>query len=215
MLRRPAPNRSSPFALLPSPTPFFPGKDRLRAGEHAGPPGNCRGIYTVAVSLAWTANKICPAEKTVVIQEHLSLPAASVARRFITGCVPSGTPVWLHAVTNAQSPTYVWTYDGQTLSINDSCQFVFSGLDWARQPGASDPVVTDAYGCSVVASDGTSVVQNGNAPLLSLHKENLCNGLTEISYEVYGGAPPYQSAWNNPGILTNPFESLRAFTPAL
>ncbi len=163
------------------------------------------GVYTVTATLAGTSNKVCPAYKTLVVQEHTTLPIASVNGQFVTGCVPSSVPTWLHAVTNAQNPTYRWTYNGQTLSTTDSCSFVFAG--WTGQGGLVIPtlIVTDMYGCTTVAEDATTVLQNETTPLLNISKQNLCNGLTEINYDILGGTLPYQIEWNNAGILTNPF----------
>jgi len=163
------------------------------------------GIYTVTATLGGTANKLCPAESTVVVEEHIVTPTTSLLGQFTVGCVLPTNPILLHALTNAQNAAYLWTYNGAILSTTDSCPFVFAGWTGQGNPVTPTLVVTDAYGCSSEASDATTVVQNGNAPLFLLNKKNLCNGLTEINYELIGGTLPYQLAWSNPDILTNPF----------
>ena len=68
-------------------------------------------------------------------------------------------------------------------------------------PGDYTVTVTDARGCS--RSFTRSI--HSDVPIVSLHQQNLCNGLTQISYTVVGGSLPYQLQWDNPEIQTNPF----------
>ena len=156
------------------------------------------GLYNVSVTLS-TNNKVCIAEKSITITEHLQSPSATMFGVIPFTCQTTHTVV-LHATTNAQNPTYLWTNNGQTLSTADTCVFVWTGA--LPLPSL---VVTDLYGCMTTATNNVTF-QFGVPPQLIIEDQhNLCNGLKAVSYSVFGGFPPYQYSWNNPAINANPF----------
>jgi len=147
----------------PSPDAVFQwSKDGIPVTEAQCFLASAGGVYSVMAFLDG-----CVASKNILSEEHLiSLPAQFVGLDTIT-CIGLGnTPTLLRAVTNAESPTFYWTSNGQFLTDNDSCWFVISS-------GAlPDLVVTDIYGCVTNATENLTITEDTDVPFLSIQTTN-------------------------------------------
>ncbi len=151
------------------------------------------GVYTLMVTLDG-----CSASKSIASEEHLiAQPAQFVGRDTIT-CTGFGTtPTLLVAVTNALAPTFLWTYNGQFLSSNDSCWFVTSsgGFDFVLPT----LMVIDVFGCTSQAQEMVLIVQATFAPTVIVTTVNASGpGSPDGSASVQvGGIGPFEILWSN------------------
>ena len=157
-------NPSVNLCAEPSPQALFQwSKDGIPATEAQCLLANAGGIYTIMAFLDG-----CSAFRNILSEEHVvSVPAQFVGMDTLTCNGFGTTPTLFRAITNAQSPAFSWTSNGQFLSSNDSCWFVTSsgGFDFTLP----ELVVTDAFGCITQATDMVTIAQDVSAPSVSIN----------------------------------------------
>ncbi|MCB0534839.1 MAG: PKD domain-containing protein [Saprospiraceae bacterium] len=144
-----------------------------------------------AVVLTVTATgggTFCLKNDTVVITGSTTPPTIS-ATGGVMNC--TGAPVQLTSSTNATNPLYSWAPASGLSATN-----VANPL--ALVPGTYTVVVTDANGCTAVA---TAVVTGSAPPALSTtaSPSNCNQSEGSINLTVQGGTPGYTFSWSNGG----------------
>lgn len=163
------------------------------------------GIYSVVATTAM-AQKTCQAEKTIVVDEHLTEPNVLFYAQVldVIGCLPPDSlHLLLWALTNAEEPVFQWLFDGQVISTNDTCMFVipYSGNDLPELPSL---LVTDKYGCSVLSDEGVFLISVPPTLVVQTSVSNPDPGVDNgsITLVISGGTAPYTVNWNTGATST-------------
>jgi len=152
------------------------------------------GNYTLLVNLGG-----CTASKTIVSSEHLLPVPAQVTGLFYPDCNGGPLPGWLVAHTTAEAPVFVWTYNGNTISTNDSCFFHITEFQ-GGMPVWPTLSITDKYGCENGMATFNPIIVQGTplsvqATVIPASSGTTANGSINIS--VLGGNSPYTYTWDN------------------
>lgn len=177
-------------------------KDGLLATQNPCLTASAGGVYTLVVSVGG-----CEASKSIVSTEHLVPQPASFFGRDTLTCAGFGdTPVLFRAITDAESPSFVWTHEGEVISTADSC-WVPAQQAWGVV--LPELVVTDIYGCSTEAMGDLLVILNTLVPSLILQPTDASGpGTPDGSVTAIVSAMwPYEIIWSN-GVTGTNIENL-------
>ena len=155
------------------------------------------GNYTLLVNLGG-----CTASKTIVSSEHLLPVPAQVTGLFYPDCNGGPLPGWLVAHTTAEAPVFVWIYNGNTISTNDSCFFHITEFQ-GGMPVWPTLSITDKYGCENSMATFSPIIVQGTPLSVQATVIPASNGTTangSISISVLGGNSPYTCTWDNGAI---------------
>jgi len=165
-------------------------KDGIPATETQCLLATAGGVYTLLAFLDG-----CVASKNIHSEEHLvSLPAHFVGFDTLTCSGLGNTPTLFRAITNAESPSFYWTINGQFLSSNDSCWFVISNGGFAFP----ELLVTDVFGCTTQAANMVVITQDTNVPSVSINTTlasgpNISDG---SAFVQVSGTGPFEIIWS-------------------
>lgn len=176
----------------PSPDAVFQwSKDGILVTEAQCFLASAGGIYSVMAFLDG-----CVASKNILSEEHLiSLPAQFVGFDTLTCNGLGNTPALLWAVTNAESPSFYWTSNGQFITENDSCWFVISNGGGFTFP---ELLVTDVFGCTTQAVNMVIITQDADVPSISVNTTNASGpNIPDGSASVQiSGTGPFEIIWS-------------------
>ncbi|MDO8365891.1 MAG: SprB repeat-containing protein [Saprospiraceae bacterium] len=151
------------------------------------------GVYTLQVMML----QGCVATKSILSEEHLvPQPAQFVGLDTLTCNGFGTTPTLFRVITNAQSPTFLWTSNGQFLTSNDSCWFVIS--DGSFGYILPELTVTDIFGCISQAVGTLSIKVFTDVPSVLISSNNSSgpnNPDGSASVQISGGGP-YEINWS-------------------
>lgn len=141
----------------------------------------------------------CVASRIVEIDLHTDLPLIVVSgTASYTDCSSTLATVILTAQTEAVSPVFTWTVNGNTVSNSNTYTFTVNNpLDFTP-PGL---LVTDAFGCQGTSS-GINLVINPapGAPVVASTPTPASGTMTAngaIQLDISAGNPPYGVDWSN------------------
>jgi hypothetical protein len=155
------------------------------------------GTYTVQ---AFTTgfSKTCIASKSIVSQEHLLPPNASIVGSDTLTCNGFGPyPTLLRALTNVATPSFSWTYENELISTGDSCWFQLEdfGTGGVQLPALT---VTDEFGCSSSATTQFSILLATDVPNIAVGATNASGPNAadgSAAVQILGGVAPYAIDW--------------------
>lgn len=153
------------------------------------------GTYTLTAT-----QQGCTAAKSIVSEEHLvPVPAQFVGLDTLTCDGFGATPTCFKALTNASNPAFLWSYNGQFLTNNDSCWFVISAGGFSYV--LPELQVTDAYGCITQAMGNLSIKIATDVPLVILEANdatgsNIPDGSASV---LTAGTGEFEILWSNGG----------------
>jgi hypothetical protein len=153
------------------------------------------GAYTLTATQGG-----CTAAKTIVSEEHLvPVPAQFVGLDTLTCDGFGTTPTCFKALTNAINPSFLWSFNGQFLTDNDTCWFVIS--DGGFGYVLPELRVTDAYGCETQALGNLSIKLATDVPTVILDANDASGpNIPDGSASVLGvGTDDYEIIWSNGG----------------
>ena len=145
------------------------------------------GTYAVTV----TGANGCAAFATVAVVQDIEPPTVTATACGILTCLVTEVCV-TSSVSDAQTPSYVWT-DAMGTMIGSVSSITVS------EPGAYTVTVTNANGCSGCA---TAVVsQDLSSPEIAVTVSGTLTCASPsvlLTSEISGGQPPYTYVWTNP-----------------
>lgn len=159
---------------------------------------NQGGGYTIFATIQQT-DQTCLASKTIQIDVHTDAPLVGVSGvASYTDCSSSQATILLTAQTNASSPVYNWSVNGNTVStVNTYTLTVSNPLNFTPP----NLLVTDMYGCQGT-SGGINLTINPapDAPVVA-GASTPASGATvadgAIQLAISGGNAPYSVTWDN------------------
>ncbi len=153
------------------------------------------GVYTLTATQGG-----CTATKSIVSEEHIvPVPAQFFGQDTLTCNGFGTTPTCFTVLTNAINPSFLWTYNGQFLSNNDTCCFVIS--DGGFTYVLPELKVTDAFGCVTQALGNLSIKLATDVPTVLLEATdatgpNIPDGSASV---LTAGTGEFEILWSNGG----------------
>ncbi len=159
---------------------------------------NAGDLYTLTTTLIQSGQS-CSASAQVLVNSHLVAPQVAVSGAAVyVDCFSTHAQVVLTATTDAVSPIFVWTQNGNIISNADTCAF---SVDNPLNFTPPSVLVTDIYGCQATTGSVNVVIQqHPGAPdafptVTPASGPNTADG--RIDVDISGGDSPYAIFWEN------------------
>jgi len=178
-------------------TTFVWKRDDLTLSSSACVIINSNASYTVFATTQQSGQS-CAASKTILVNSHLVAPQVQVSGvANYDDCTGTAAGITLTATTNAVSPSFSWSLNGNTISTDDTC---FIEVDNPLNFAPPAVLVTDVYGCQGTAGSINIVINPANTPVAvgmttPASGPNVADGSVQIT--VGGGQSPYSIQWAN------------------